>query len=61
LPSRACDAEYGAAIGRIRFWDSSTWSEAAVAALLAALAFWAVAAAIVGIVRWIVGGRGPSA
>ena len=47
--------------GGASLWDDRLWREGAVVALLAALAGWIVAFCLVGLVRWIVTGRGPSA
>ena len=47
--------------GGASFWNPRLWREAAVAALLTALAFWAVISCLVGLTRWILSGRGPSA
>ena len=56
------------ALGTIAFgyWQlgeegAIAWGEAALAALLAALAFWVVAGILFGILRWIVTGYGPRA
>lgn len=46
--------------GGASLWDQRLWREGAVAALLAALAFWMVIACVAGLVRWLLTRRGPA-